>query len=107
MVKIKFNYKGILFSPSTIPHHSPSMVNEHSENKVRPKRRRKKQASTTLFKLKFNTKMAQFCETVFNCSIFHDHAFQRGIMQIETSELINLHFPSLPLPERKEMHCKK
>ena len=35
MVKIKSTYKGILFSPSPIPHHSPSMVNGHSENKIR------------------------------------------------------------------------
>ena len=35
MVKIKSTYKGILFSPSPIPYHSPSMVNGNSENKVR------------------------------------------------------------------------
>ena len=35
MVKIKSTYKGVLFSPSPIPHHSSSMVNGHSENKIR------------------------------------------------------------------------
>ena len=36
MVKVKSTYRGILFSPSPIPHHSPSMVNGDSENKIRP-----------------------------------------------------------------------